>query len=295
MSAEISSKRPLTQLNHEIEQAELETARLEKERAAVATDSARAKRIMRYLRLARWIRRPAASIEMWRSGVLIVGPAMAGVALFVLAHLITGSLLLALLGFLVGAGFALAMLVGLFYRPPDALLEPAIAGAQSQDQLEAARLREKAERLNEVNERLKQLVDERRDQIASGKLQRAALLQRNWKTMSGAEWEDFVVEVLRTHGATVERTNRVGSDDANLVAEFGSRRVAIFTEGEGHNVTSAAIQRALAAKERHDCDTCAVLINRRFTGAAQDFAQRNDCTAIGSGEFPDFVLGKIDL
>jgi hypothetical protein len=38
-----------------------------------------------------------------------------------------------------------------------------------------------------------------------------------------------------------------------------------------------------------------VIINRRFTGAAQDFAQRNGCTAIGTGEFPDFVMGKVEL
>jgi hypothetical protein len=295
MSAEVNSKRPLTQLNHEIEQAEADALRLKNERDAVAKHQRRASRKLRYLQLARWIRRPAASIDMWRSGLLVVGPAIAGVAMFVIVHLILGSFPLAFLGLIVGIGAGAAVLYGLLYRPPDALLEPAIAGAHTQCQLEAARLREKTERLDEINQRLKQLIEERRDQIASGKLQRAALLQRNWKTMSGAEWEDFNVEVLRTHGATVERSGRVGGDDANLVADFGSRRVAIFTEGEGHHVTSAAIQRAIAAKKRLNCDACAVIINRRFTGAAQDFAQRNGCAAIGSSEFPDFVLGKIAL
>jgi hypothetical protein len=295
MSAVITSKRPLTQLNHEIEQAEADAARLKSERESIAKEERRAARRLRYLRLAHWIRRPAASIDMWRGGVLVVAPAIVSVLVFVLLHLVFGSFLLAFLGFLAAGASAVAAVSSLLYRPPDALLEPAIAGAQSQCQLEAARLREKTERLDEANQRLHELVEERRDQIASGKLQRAALLQRNWKTMSAAEWEDFVVEVLRTHGATVQRTGRVGGDDANLVADFGSRRVAIFTEGDGHNVTSAAIQRAVAAKERNRCDACAVLVNRRFTGAAQDFARRNGCAAIGSGEFPDFVLGKIAL
>jgi len=215
--------------------------------------------------------------------------------LFVLLHMIFGAFGLALLGFVAGAAGGLAVFYGLLYRPPDALLGPAIADGESQCRLETARLREKTERLTELRERLQRLVEERRDQIASGKLQRAALLQRNWKAMHGAEWEDYVVEVLRTHGATVERTGRTGSDDANLVADFSSRRVAILTEGEGHNVSSATIQRAIAAKDLHRCDSCAAIINRRFTGAAQDFAQRNGCAAIGSGEFPDFVLGKISL
>jgi HJR/Mrr/RecB family endonuclease len=60
-------------------------------------------------------------------------------------------------------------------------------------------------------------------------------------------------------------------------------------------VNSATVQQALAAKDLHHCDSCAVVINRRFTGAAQDFAQRNGCRAIGANEFPDFVLGKIEL
>jgi HJR/Mrr/RecB family endonuclease len=113
--------------------------------------------------------------------------------------------------------------------------------------------------------------------------------------MRGGEWEDYVVEVLRTHGATVERTGRIAGEDANLVADFGPRRVAVFTEGEGHNVASSTIQQAIASRERHRCDTSAVIINRRFTGAAQDFARRNGCAAIGSSEFPDFVLGKIEI
>jgi hypothetical protein len=295
MPAEISSKRPLTQLNHEIEQAEADASRLETEKAGVKKDARRASRRLKYLQLARWLRRPAASIEMWRSGVLIVGPAIVGVLLFVLVHLIFGAFGLALLGLMAGVAGGIAIFYALLYRPQDGLLATAITDAESQCRLEAARLRDKTERLSELRERVGRLVDERRDQIASGKLQRAALLQRNWKAMRGAEWADFVVEVLRTHGGTVERTGRTGSEDADLVADFGSRRVAILTEGEGHNVSSATIQRAIAAKELHRCDSCAAIINRRFTGAAQDFAERNGCAAIGSGEFPDFVLGKIEL
>jgi hypothetical protein len=102
MSAE-TSKRPLTQLNHEIEQAEADASRLETEKAGVQKDSRRASRRLKYLQFASWLRRPAASIELWRSGVLIVGPAIVGVMLFVLVHMIFGAFGLALLGFMAGA------------------------------------------------------------------------------------------------------------------------------------------------------------------------------------------------
>ena len=290
-----SPKRPLTQLSHEIEQLEAEATRLESERAAVAKDIGRAARRLRYLTLAEKLRAPAAKFEAWPIAVMAIGGALVATIFLVLMSLLTGSFPLALLAFIAGLGVGAAVFAVLLYRPPDAQLPAALHEAESRSRLASARLAEKADRLAETNERLQKLVEERRDQVATGKLQRAALLQRNWKSMRGTEWEDFIVEVLRTHGATVERTGRSGDVDANLIATIDTRRTAVMTEGEGHVADSGTIQKALAAKERYRCSNCAVIINRRFTGAAQDFAQRNGCRAIGSSEFPDFVLGKLAL
>jgi hypothetical protein len=295
MTVETSSKRPLTEINHLIEQAEAEAARLQKEHAAVRKDVARAKRRLQYLRLARLVRKPAPSVDNWRMAALLVGPGIIGALALVMSLLVFNSATLSLLIFLLSLAAGFAAFAALLYRPTDDQLGPALAEAEAKSRLEDARLSEKTDRLTEANERLNKLIDERRDQVASGKLQRAALLQRPWKSMRGPEWEDFIVEVCRTHGAKVHRTGRTAADDANLVADFGSRRVAIFTEGEGHNVASSTVQAALAAKGRHACQSCAIIINRRFTGAAQDYASCNGCAAIGASEFPDFVLGKITL
>jgi hypothetical protein len=227
--------------------------------------------------------------------VMLFGPLLFGILAMIVVHLPTGSYPLAFFAFLLGTIAGVGVFAALMYHPADSLLSAAMGEAEAHSRLANARLDEKLSRIAEVKQRLQQLVDERRDQIASGKLQRAALLQRNWKGMKGPEWEDFVVEVLRTHGAKVDRTGRIGSEDANLVADFGPRRVALLTDGEPHVVDSATIHRAIAARDRHRCDSCAVVINRRFTGAAQQFAQRNGCTAIGAGEFPDFVMGKLEL
>ncbi len=294
MSATIT-KRPLTQLNHEIEELETDVSRLTAERAAVTKDVARADRRRRYLRLAQVFRKPRASFELWPIAALMIGPVACGILVFMLVHLLVGSFAIALLGLLLGLTVGTILFSSLLYRPPDALIASAISDAESQARLAEARLKEKLERLADTNTRLKKLVDERRDQIASGKLQRAALLQRNWKAMHDAEWEDFVVEVLRTQGANVDRSGRTGDDEPNLIVDFGTSRALVLTQGKGETVNSGTIQKVLAAKDRHRCDRCAAIINHRFTGAAQDFAQRNGCTAIGAGEFPDFVLGKIEL
>lgn len=292
---ETITKRPLTQLNYEIEEAEVEQIRLDADRASIGRMVSRASRRMQYLRLARWVRSPTKEFEFWPIVLLTVGSGIVAVLAFILTHLLFGSVSTGFLGLLIGLAGGAALFALLLYKPPNALLPATLAEADSHLRLLEARLKEKVERITDVKTRLNRLLEERRDQIASGKLQKAALLQRKWKTMQETEWQDFVVEVCRTLGAKVERNGRSGGEDANLIAHFGSRRVALIAEAKDHNVSSATIQLALAAKARHNCDSCAVIINRRFTGAAQDFARHNGCTAIGTGEFPDFVMDKIEI
>jgi hypothetical protein len=295
MSTSPPFHRPLTQLTREIEQVETDVARLESERKEIATDIRKSARRLRYLRWAQTIRRPTAHFNLWPMAVMLVGPVVIGIIFLVLVNLLTNSYPAAFFAFLIGAVLGVGLFASFVYHPPDTLLSAAMNEAESHARLADARLKEKIDRLTEAKTRLEKLVAERRDQIASGKLQKAALLQRNWKQMGDDEWEDFVVEVCRTLGAKAERTGRIASEDANLLVDFGDRRVAVLTQGEGHNVASETIQHAIAAKNRLRCDSCAVIVNRRFTGAAQDFAQRNDCAAIGTNEFPDFVLGEIEI
>ena len=292
---ETSPKRQLTQLNHEIEHAETESTRLNTERAIVAKDAARAARRFRYLRFQQRLRSPAARFPQWSMVVMLFGSMIVGIFVLTVVQLLTGSYPLAFFGFLVGTVAGVGLFATLLYYPADTQLPVTIADAEAKSKLENARLTEKNGRLSEVGQLLQRLLDERRDQVATGKLQRAALLQRNWKSMRDTEWDDFVVEVCRTLGATVERNERAGAEGAHLIADFGNRRVIVFTRGEGHNVSSETIQQAIAAKDRYGCNQCAVVINRRFTGAAQDFARHNGCSAIGASEFPDFVMGKVEI
>ena len=289
------SKRPLTQLNLEIEQAEGELVRLEADRAAIAGMESKASQRLRLLKIARWTRKPTVSYDL--KPVVVLGVESSGVAIlvFILMLIPFGSFSLAFLSLLISFVVVASILGVLLFKPTDELLPATISEAESHHQLLAARHKEKVERITETKTRLNRLLEERRDQVASGKLQKAALLQRKWKTMQETEWQDFVVEVCRTLEAKVERIEGRGDDDSNLIADFGPRRIAILTGAKDHNVSSATIHSALAAKARHRCDSCAVIINRRFTGAAQEFAKHNSCTAIGISEFPDFVMGKIEL
>lgn len=222
-------------------------------------------------------------------------PALVGGLLMAVVHYLTGSLGAGFAAFVLGAAAGAALFASFLYRPPDALLPAAIEAAESERRLTELRLKETVEQLTTATNQCGALLNERRELMAKGQVQRAALLQREWKAMPEAEWEDFVVEVCRTLGAGVERAPRSTEPDANLIASFDDRRVAIVTRGEGHTVNSTAVQHAFAGQKHHRCEGSAVVINRRFTGAAQDFASRNGCTLVGVEEFPDFVMAKIEL
>ena len=295
MSNETSNPQRLAQLNREIEQLEADAPRLEAERTAAGKQAGRAARRWRYLQVARATRAPTVSFEMWPYGVLIVGPIFAGVLLFILVNLVISSFAASFIAFLLGAGIGAGVLAAILYRPVNELLPAELAAASSERRVAQARLDELLQSQAAAKDQLAALLDERRELMASGKVQRAALLQREWKTMSAAEWEDFVVEVLRTLGATVERSPRTMEEGTTLIAHFPNRRVAIRTYGEGHVADSTTVHQSVAKMRRLQCDASAVILNRRFTGAAQDFASRNNCTLIGVEEFPDFVMGKREV
>lgn len=295
MPADTSREQQISQLNREIEQHEADVARLKIEQAAIAKEAGKAGRRQRYLRLAQWIRKPTASFNLWPLAVMFIGPIIAGVIAFVLIHTLTGYYPAAFFAFLIGIVAGVGLFASLVYNPADTVLPAALTGAEAQSRLANARLEEKLARVTETKQKLRLLVQERRERMASGKVQRAALLQRPWKTMPAQEWEDFVVEVARTLGADAERTRGTSGDGANLIITLGPRRTAVKTIVTNQIINSGPVNQLVNEKANLGCANAAVITTARFTGAAQDYAFRNGCTLIGRDEFPDFVLGKIEL
>lgn len=285
----------LSQLNQRIDRLQDQKSQLQLERVSAETQVAQTARRLAHLRLVRWVRSPMAASQLWPVGLLVVGPIVVGAFMLLALSLVTSSFAAGLTAFVGGAAAGAALFAWLLYRPADAVLPTAIEQAESENSLASARLKETVEQLTAAMEEQRSLVEERRGWMASGKVQRAALLQRAWKTMPEAEWEDFVVEVCRTLGYSVNRLPRPTVADANMLVELEGRSVAIVTQAEGHTGNSTAVQRALAGKSLHGCERCGVILNRRFTGAAQEFASRQGCTLVGLEEFPDFVMGTIQL
>src|SRR5436190_23575604 len=98
---ETITKRPLTQLNYEIQEAKGELARLEIDRASIGRMTSRASRRLRILRLARWSRKPIVALDLKPIVVLVVEPAVVAIVMFIMALILTGSVAPAFLALLI--------------------------------------------------------------------------------------------------------------------------------------------------------------------------------------------------
>jgi Restriction endonuclease len=300
-------------LNREIARLETEAARVKIERRAAARQVARLTRRGRYLRLARWFRSPAQSIAHYPLAVFAIGPLVTGVVAFVLASLLVSNWSLPFGGFLIGAIAGALAAASLLYHPADELLPAEIAEAEAQSTVESARLQDLISATAQVDEQLATFLDQRRDAAMSGKLQRAMLLQRNWKTMRGSEWEDYIVEICRTLGANVQRgpvldiAGRGAGTPASgprgvvrhapttMFVTFSPRRIAVAAISEIDPFHTAAVQQVVHALAQQGCDSLGIITNARLTSGGKEFARSRRCTLIGEDEFPDFVLGKLSL
>jgi hypothetical protein len=295
MAAHSPDQWRLSQLNRQIEELEAEKTELEQRRAEQAKLARHARGRFRYLRLARRMRAPADNFDLWYVGLLVAGPILAGAFLLAVSSVLIGSFPTGLLIFFIGAVVGAFVLAGLLYLPSNVVLPASLEAAEAESNLAQSRFEEILQRTTEITAELRKHIDERRDLMASGQVQRAALLQRPWKAMTETEWQDFVVEVCRTLGYEIERLPKSTEPDADFIASIGGERIAVLTRGEGSAVSSQAVQQVRAAMNRHGATRAAVIINRSFTGAAQDFARHNGCAVIGREEFPDFVLGNTSL
>lgn len=295
----------------EVAQLEAEATRLEAGRAALAKRVARLSRRLRYLQLARWIRRPAATMPAYPLVLLGIGPLVLGVALLIIVSLLVGSWAISFGGLLSGIFGGLIALAALLFRPANTELERLLSETQGSVESESFKLREATAAVAETKSRLTDLHGQRQSLAKSDQLQRAMLLQRNWKSLRGGEWEDYVVEVCRTLGANVQRGEKIGIADlmgptagargvirhepTTLYVTFSPRRIAAAAITEVNPFHAAAVRRVVDALAQQGCDEFGIVTNARVTAGSREFAQSRRCTLIGQEEFPDFVLGKLPL
>lgn len=241
------------------------------------------------------VRAPRERYQFWSLGVVIVGPLVAGLAGAIVGHGLTGSYLVAMIGFLLLAGGSAAVLVKTLFLTNDSSL--ARLAAESAHRVEETRRHyDQAKTELADTERLLSETRKQREELAASISEtQKRLLQQNWKAMRDPEWERFLGTVFTTLEATLRHLGKRRDAGIEMIAEIGNNRYAIATIAYVPSVDVDSVERAIAGRSSYGCNWCAVITNSRFTPAAMDLAKRNGCILIGEEEIPALVMGRLIL
>lgn len=97
-------------------------------------------------------------------------------------------------------------------------------------------------------------------------------------SMSGYDFEDFLVKLFAVLGYDVEETRKSQDQGADLfVSKFGKKMV-IQAKNYKDNVGNAAVQQVISAKAFFNCDEAMVITNSYFTRSAIELAGNTQVT-----------------
>jgi hypothetical protein len=299
-----STKSRLEMLNLEIELLQAKAARIKRERLSVKAEGTRARNRLWYHKIAKQLRSPAESYVLWHFAVLLVGPMGTGALCLILVDTITDSLSVALWGSAIGATCAAIVLAALLYHPSDLQLPSRIMQADTDVRSANERFAQLIwiDGLADIEGQLRKLFYKRREveqtlleELAGPEGRRAALLQQDWRAMRGTEWEEFLVKVFQELGARVNRIGGAGDQGVDLIVEIEAKQIAVQAKGYEDAVNNKAVQEAFTGMTHYRCSACAVITNSRFQPSAYEIATSTNCILIGGHNFPDLVMGKLDL
>jgi HJR/Mrr/RecB family endonuclease len=121
------------------------------------------------------------------------------------------------------------------------------------------------------------------------------LLSREWRSLRGSAFEDFLVDVFEELGYPVQTTKATGDQGVDLIVVIDRHRLAVQTKGYEKSVGNASVQEVYAGMQFYHCDACAVITNSRFTRAAVALACSTGCQLIDGSDIPQLIRGELVL
>lgn len=100
------------------------------------------------------------------------------------------------------------------------------------------------------------------------------LRTREIDTMTGYEFEDFLVNLFTKLGYTVDQRKRSHEQDLDLLLIQHGERIAVQVKRYSKPVGNEAIQEANAARMYYRCQRALVVTNSSFTTSAKQLAER---------------------
>jgi formylglycine-generating enzyme required for sulfatase activity len=94
--------------------------------------------------------------------------------------------------------------------------------------------------------------------------------------MAGFDFEEYVGQIYRKLGYSVQNTSLSGDQGADLVLFKDGEKVAVQTKRYAKKVSNKAIQEVVASKAMYNCTKAMVVTNNYFTKSAIELADAND-------------------
>ena len=93
-------------------------------------------------------------------------------------------------------------------------------------------------------------------------------------TMTGHEFEDFLINLLPRLGYRVEQKKKSREQGLDLLLERYGEKIACQVKRKKTPVSNDAIQEVIAARDYYRCQRALVITNSRFTSSAKQLAER---------------------
>lgn len=107
--------------------------------------------------------------------------------------------------------------------------------------------------------------------------------------MDGYQFEEFLEELYRIQGYSVQRTPKGKDQGADLFIESYGRRVVIQAKNYSANIGNKAVQEVIAAKDFYSCDDGIVVANRYFTPSAKELAAKSNIKLVDRDELQKYL------
>jgi len=114
------------------------------------------------------------------------------------------------------------------------------------------------------------------------------LLNLNWDSMSGSEFEEFLVAVFKALGYEAHKT---GDDHVDLVVTVGTKRIAVQATRTTGVVQKLAVEKVLIGMGGHHCSYCMVITNSTFSTPAEQLASSLSCGLVDRNSLSRLIVG----
>ena len=99
--------------------------------------------------------------------------------------------------------------------------------------------------------------------------------QKSIDLMTGNEFEDFLVQLFKTCGYIVTKTEPGHDYGADLILEISGERTVVQAKRQKRSIGLKAVQEVTAAKRYYKANRTLVVINGTFTRNAKELAKSN--------------------